>query len=240
MDGIAELLLVKNQPIEAIKIAAGTLLDERAPQVDELLGCRRRREPGQALAHHQRHRLLDRRVGSVGDVVELAAMKLVLEHGGEIAGDAMHAPGADCLDTRLLDRIEDGAGLLAAGNEPAVHGGVMTGYFERDRVGMPAHDCRLFRAQPARRLRQARLGAHETGTFGGEGDLEPGMTGDGAQAAGHGALEGLVRRFLGRRLGLDVGGCRHERAKPSDVGRCDVYWRRHPAGNGACSNSAPR
>ena len=46
---------------------------------------RRRRLAGQPLAHHHGDGLLDRRVGAVGDLVELAAMEAVVEHGGEIA-----------------------------------------------------------------------------------------------------------------------------------------------------------
>ena len=111
-----------------------------------MLRRRRRRLAGQALAHHQRDRLLDRRVGAVGDVVELAAVVVVLEHGGEIVGDADHAARADRLDARLLDRLEHGARLLAAGHELAVHGGVMAGEPQRDRIGMAAHDRGIARA----------------------------------------------------------------------------------------------
>ena len=42
----------------------GAVLDQRAPEVDKFLGVRRRRQAGQALAHHQRQRFLDRRVGA--------------------------------------------------------------------------------------------------------------------------------------------------------------------------------
>ena len=46
---------------------AGALLDERPPQIDQLARRRRRLLPGQALAHHHGDRVLDRRVGAVGD-----------------------------------------------------------------------------------------------------------------------------------------------------------------------------
>ena len=45
--------------------------------------------PGETLAHHQGERILDRRVGAVGDLVELAAMKAVVQHGREIVRDAL-------------------------------------------------------------------------------------------------------------------------------------------------------
>ena len=76
-----------------------------------------RRLAGQPLAHHQRQRFVERRVGAVGDLVEFAAVKAVVEHGGEILGDAVHAPRADRLDPRLFDRLEHRARLLAAGRK---------------------------------------------------------------------------------------------------------------------------
>ena len=105
-----------------------------------MLGRRRRRLAGEPLAHHHGDRFLDRRVGAVGDLVELAAMEAVVEHGGEILRDAGHAARADRLDARLLDRLEHRARLLAAGHELAVHGRIVTGELERDRIGMAAHD----------------------------------------------------------------------------------------------------
>ena len=77
--------------------------------------------PGQALAHHQRQRVLDRRVGALGDLVEFAAVKALVQHGGEILRDAIHAPRADRLDARLLDRLEHRARLLAGRLQAAMH-----------------------------------------------------------------------------------------------------------------------
>ena len=133
VDGVAEARLVFDQPFEPVEIAAGAILDQRAPQLDELLRRRRRRLPGQALAHHQRDRLLDRRIGAVGDLVELAAMEAVVEHGGQVARHAGHAARADRLDARLLDRLEHRARLLAARHQLAMHHRIVTGELERDR-----------------------------------------------------------------------------------------------------------
>ena len=113
---------------------------QRPPQIDQAPRRRRRRLAGQALAHHHRDRFLDRRIGAVGDLVELAAVELVVEHGGEILGDALHAPRADRLDARLLDRLEHRARLLAARHQAAMHGGVVAGDAQRDGVGVAAHD----------------------------------------------------------------------------------------------------
>ena len=183
MDRVAELALILHQPVEPVEAAAGALLDERPPQVDQLARGRRRRLAGQPLAHHQRDGILDRRVGAVGHLVELAAMKLVVEHGGEIALHAEHALGADRLDARLLDRLEHRAGLLAAGHEPPVHRRIVAGELERRGIGMAAHDRGVLPGQLARRLRQPRLAADQARPLGGERNLKLGLPRDGAQAA---------------------------------------------------------
>ena len=118
----------------------------------------------------------------------------------------MHAARADRLDARLLDRLEHRARLLAARQQPAMHAGSWQASSQRDRVGMAAHDRGLVRVELARRLGQPRLAARQAGPLGGEGDFELRLARDGAHAAGDRALERLGRRFLGRRLGLDVGG----------------------------------
>ena len=108
--------LVLDQAFQPVEPAPGLVLDQRTPEIDELLRRRRRRLAGEPLAHHHGDRFLDRRIGAVGDVVEFAAMEFVVEHGGEIALHAGHAARADRLDARLLDRVEHRARLLAAGD----------------------------------------------------------------------------------------------------------------------------
>jgi hypothetical protein len=51
---IAKAALIVKYAFEPIEIAAGALLDQRPPQLDELARGRRRRLPGEALAHHHR------------------------------------------------------------------------------------------------------------------------------------------------------------------------------------------
>ncbi len=58
-------------------------------------------------------------------------MVALLEHRGEVVGDAGHAHGAERLDARLLDRVEDGAGVLAARRVLAVDGRVVAGEAQR-------------------------------------------------------------------------------------------------------------
>ena len=119
-----------------------------------------------------RDRLLDRRIGPIGDLVELAAVKSVVEHGGEIFRHAGHAPRADRLDARLLDRLEHRARLLAAGHEFAMHRRIVAGELEREPVGVPAHDRGFLRVELARRFRQPDLAAGDARALGGELDLE--------------------------------------------------------------------
>ncbi len=117
----------------------------------------------------------------------------------------------DRLDARLLDRLEHGAALLAAGNELAVNGGIMTGHPQRHRIGMTAHDGGVFAdsacaAAPASRAlppaRPGRSAAKET--------LKLGLTRNGAQAAAYRALERLVWELPGLGLGFGIRG--HEAA----------------------------
>ena len=110
--------------------------------------CRRRLEAGQALAHHQRDRILDRRVGAVGDLlVFAAAMVAVLQHRREVRGDAGHAARADRLDARLLDCIVDGARRLAVRREAAMDGGVVAGEPKRHGIGVAAQDRHVLERQ---------------------------------------------------------------------------------------------
>ncbi len=114
--------------------------------------------------------------------------------------------GADRLDARLLDRLEDRARLLAGRLHAPVHGLVVAGEPQRHRVGMAAHDRGFRLGQLARRLRQPRLAADHAGTLGRERHLEVRLARQRAHGAGDRALERLGRRFLGRGLRLDVGG----------------------------------
>ena len=138
-------------------------------------------------------RVLDRRIGAVGDLVELAAMEAVVEHRGEIARHAHHAARADRLDARLLDRLEHRARLLAARHEPAVHRRIVTGELERDRHRHGRARSRHPAGELARRLGQPRLAAGEARPLGGEGRLRARASRDRAQAAGDRALERLGR-----------------------------------------------
>ena len=166
----------------------------------------RRLLAGQALAHHKRDRILQRRVGPVRDVLVLAFPVIaVFQHGREVAGDARHPPRPDRLDPRLFDGVEHRAGRPGFGREPAVDGRVVTGEAQGHRVGVPADHRDIVRVELARRLGQTRLAAHERRPVGGERHLKVAVLRDRAHAGGDGALQRLSRRAL-LVSGLAVGG----------------------------------
>ena len=169
----------------------------------------RRLKAGQALAHHHRHRFLERRLVAVARVGVGAAMVAVVEHRGQIGGDALHAARADRLDPRLLDRVEQRARSRILRRVAAMDRVVVAGEPQRHRIGEAAQDRRLARIGLARRLGQARARpvrpADQRGLVGGEGDFEFGMARHRARAGGERALERLVGRIrLGG--GLAIGG----------------------------------
>ena len=150
----------------------------------------------QSLSHHQSDRFLDGRIRPVGDLVEFAAVEPVIEHGRQIPGNARHAAGANRLDTSLLDRLEEGARLLAARHKPPMHQRIMAGELERDRIGVAAHDRGIRSAELSRRFGQAYLSGHNTRAFGGECHREVRLAGDRAQAPCDRAFERLGRGFF--------------------------------------------
>ena len=172
MHDVAEAALVVEHALEPVEIAAGAIFDQRTPQLDDLARGRRRQFAGQPFADDHGKRVLDRRVGAVGDLIVLAAMEAVVEHRGEVLRDPAHAAGADRLDAGLLDRLEHRARLLAAGHELAMHRRIVTGEPQRDRIGVAAHDRGLALVETARRLRQPRLAARQARALGGERDLD--------------------------------------------------------------------
>ena len=143
MHDVAEAALIGEHALEPIEIASGALLDQGPPQLDKFARHRRRRLTGKPLAHQHRKRVLKRSIGAIGDFVEFATVKTVVEHGGEIFGDTAHAAGPDCLNASLFDRFEHSAGLLAARRQLTMHRRVMAGEPQGDSVGMTTNDCSL-------------------------------------------------------------------------------------------------
>lgn len=161
---------------------------------------------GQPLAHQHRQRIGERRVGAVGDLVELAAMEMVIEHRGEVFRNARHAARADRLDPRLLHRLEHAARLRIARHQLAMQFGVVTGDLQRDGVGMAAHHRRIPLGHLARRLGQPRLAGREPRALSGEADVELRRLGDRLQAGRHRTLERLGWGFLVAGPEFAVGG----------------------------------
>ena len=188
------------------EVVAGALLDPVAPELDDLAARGRRGVAGQALAHHQRDGVLERRVGAVGDLLIVAAVIAVLEHGGEVVArrrpcGARRAPrrgparrrrrrrGRSCPRARWA--------RWTAGSWQARRSAIES--------PMPRVMATSRRGQLARRLGQARLVAGQQRPVGGEADLEVGLAGDGAHAADHRPLERFGRGFLGSGAGFGVG-----------------------------------
>ncbi len=116
-DEASEGVLVVERLGEAGKIGAGLLLDPLPPQPDHALAALRHRAAGEPLAHHQRHRLLERRVGLVAHVGQIGLGVLVLQHRADVVGHPEHGARADRLDPGLLHRVEDRTRLLAFGRQ---------------------------------------------------------------------------------------------------------------------------
>ena len=194
-----ESLLVVELVEQAVDIGAGLLLDPVAPQIDDALAALRRGAPGQPLAHHQRHGFLDRRIGLVAHIGKVGLDELVLEHGAEIFGDALHGAGADRFDACLLDGVVDGACLLALGRQLGVDAHVVAGPPERHGIAEPAGDRDVVARRLLRKVGQPRAVPRQRRLVLGESDLQLVVAGDRAHADADGALE-IVRLAVAARF----------------------------------------
>ena len=135
-------------------------------------------------------------------------MIAVVEHRGQVGGHALHPAGADRLDPRLLDGVEQGPRRGVLRRVLPVDRIVVAGEPQREGVGEPAKDRRLARIGLARRLRQPGLRPLRPGDerrlVGGEGDLELRMARQRAGAGDERPLERLVRLI---RLSRPACGC---------------------------------
>ena len=139
----AERGLVVGDLVEPRQRAAGPLLDPGSPQVHHGLGGLRRGGARQPLAHDESERILERRVGALGDLGVAAVPVLVLDARGEVGGHAGHAIGAQRLDARALHRLEHGLGGARPWGEAGVQLDVVAGRRQRQAVGPAADDRHL-------------------------------------------------------------------------------------------------
>ena len=139
-------------------------------------------------------------------------MEMIVEHRGEVFGNARHPPRADRLDPRLFDGLEHAARLGIARHQLAMHFRVVAGELECDGVGMAAHDGCIAPRHLARRLRQPRLAGCETRPLRGECHFQFRRFCDRAQAGRDRALERLGRGLL--RAGPEFDVRRRHRASP--------------------------
>src|SRR5262249_9141787 len=68
VDAVGGAPLVGDEFLQAVEVAAGAVLDPRAPKLDQLARGGRRRAPGEALAHQEGEGIFDRRIGAIGDL----------------------------------------------------------------------------------------------------------------------------------------------------------------------------
>ena len=138
--GLGEGALVFELVAELVEFGAGLLLDPGARVRPFSRGRGRRGLPGEALAHHQRNGVLDRRIGAVAHFGEIAARIAVVQHGVEIAWQRLpcaanrsprHAPARphrrSC--ARPAPAARDGDECWRRDRQPQGHG-----------IGMAAHD----------------------------------------------------------------------------------------------------
>src|SRR5665647_1334066 len=108
MHRVAELALVLEHGFQPVEIAPGAVLDQRTPEIDQLLGRRRRRHAGEALAHQERQRVLDRRVEAIG----ARRMDGVAKNLSAMLDERFHRGKFDEITERADAPIEDALALL--------------------------------------------------------------------------------------------------------------------------------
>ena len=130
------------------------------------------------------------------DEMSESAMEMIVEHRGEVFCNSRHPPRAERLDAGLLDGFEHAARLWISRHQLAVHFRIVTCKFQRDRIGVAAHDRGIAPGHLARRLRQPRLARRKARPLGGKRHFQLRLFRNRAQAGSHRALERFGRRFL--------------------------------------------
>ena len=192
-----------------VEVGAGLFLDPFAPEIDDALAALRRGPAGQLLAHHQRQRFLDRRVGAIPDVGQIGLGELVLQHVADIVADPGHPESTDRLDAGLLDRIVDGARLLALGRELRVDPEIVAGALQRHGIAEAARHRYVDAGRLLRQFGEPGAVAGKRRLVLGETDLELVIAGDRAHADRHGTLEDVGVRAVLRLVARVVAGTGH-------------------------------
>ena len=186
-----------------VEFGADFFLDRVAPQIDTGLGGGRRLQAGEPLAHHHGQRIGQRRIGLIGDLVVIAAVIFVIEHGAYIARNALHAARADGLDAGLFHRIKHLFCLVALRGQFAMQGLIVTSQTQRHGIAITAHDRRIMGRQATGRLGQAGALIHQRGAIGGIGDFEIRTPRQSTHRHGHRPLERFGGCFF-RLCGLAI------------------------------------
>ena len=93
-----------------------------------------RRRTGEPLAHHEAYDIGEWRLVALTNVLEPERAVAQRELGVQVDADPVVLVAAECLDTRLLGRFENGARRLERGNVRAWVSGVVEAFLHRCRV----------------------------------------------------------------------------------------------------------
>ena len=127
MHQLAKAALILNAGGEQIKVSPSLGFNPVAPEAHQLFGGGRRCQPGQTLAHHQRHSLFQRGLALLGNIGKIAAKKPVVQHCGQIMRHTGHALRPNRLNPRLLNRVKHRPRRLALWRNLAMHRIIMAG-----------------------------------------------------------------------------------------------------------------
>ena len=125
-----------------VEVAPGPLLDEIAPEIDDLRRRRRRLDAGEPLADHEGDGVFDRRVRPVGDVLVFSrrdgSRSSSMAERLSATPDMRREPIASTRACSTASKTARAA--CASGRFRAMDAGVVAGEPERHQIGMAAHD----------------------------------------------------------------------------------------------------
>lgn len=207
-NGFCELGLVGKVPVECVDCLARLVLDETAPQVDEMFCAVRHRHAGQLFAYHHGDGLLDRGVASFDGVLVVGAGIFIFQHGRQVRLHAGHVAGADGFAAGLFDAVIDGACGLAFGRVARMDSLVVAGKTKGHGIACTAGNGKLRLGKLAAGIGELDLIADQHRTVIREDDFQIALLGDGARAIGERLFQWLEIGRLGAFL-LVVAGTWH-------------------------------
>ncbi len=184
-DDLGKGLLIVDDVRQIVELRTGLLLDEGAPQIENLPRGNRRSLAGQLLTHHHGDGLADRRIFLSLDAGEIRLRVLLLGHGTQVGGHAFHPQRSDRFDPRLLDGVEDRTRIRTLRRHCGMHFLIVAGEPKRHGIAKAAGHRQLVCGRPLGKFRQANALSRHTGTFVGESHLDLAVACNRANAAGY-------------------------------------------------------